>query len=53
MEHEYLAAGQERRVDLEGRILRRRTDQGDAALLHERQKSILLRLVKAVDFVDE
>ena len=48
-----LAAGEQGRNDLEGRILRRRTDQDDGARFHGPEQGILLRLVEAVDFVDE
>ena len=51
LQHEDLAPGQERAVHLEGRILGGGADQHDAALLHKGKESVLLRLVKAVDFV--
>ncbi len=44
---------QERGVDLEVGILGRRTDQRDRAVLDVRQQGILLRLVEAVDLVEE
>ena len=47
------AAGEQRRYDLEGGIFRGRADQADVALLHVRQESILLRLIEAVNLVDE
>ena len=53
MQHEHLAAGKKRAVHLEGRIFRGRADEHDAALLHEGQKGVLLRLVEAVYFVHE
>ena len=53
LQDEHLAAREQRPVDLEGRILRRRADEDDAAALDEREKRVLLRLVEAVDFVDE
>ena len=53
LQDKHLAARQERRVDLEGRILGRRADEDDGPLLDERQERILLRLVEAVDFVDK
>src|SRR5690606_2570231 len=46
-------AGQERRVDLEGGVLRRRSDQDDSAVLYIGEKGILLGFVEAVNFVDE
>ena len=53
LQHEHLAPGQQRAVDLKGRILRRRADQHDAPLLHEGQKRVLLGLVEAVNFIHE
>ena len=53
VEDEDLAAGEQRGVDLEGGVLRRGADEDDAALLDERQEGVLLRLVEAVDLVDE
>ena len=44
---------QERGVDLEVRVLRRRADERDGAVLDVRQERVLLRLVEAVDLVDE
>ncbi len=53
LEREDLAAAQERRVDREERILRRRADQDDAPFLHIRQQHVLLRAVEAVQLVHE
>ena len=48
------AGPREQRADhFEGRILGRRADQGDGAVFHVRQDHVLLRLVEAVDLVDE
>ena len=44
---------EQRRVHLERRVLRRRADQRDRAVLDVRQDDVLLRLVEAVDLVDE
>ena len=44
---------EQRRVDLEVRVLGRRADQGQEPLLHGRQQRVLLRLVEAVDLVQE
>ena len=44
---------EQRRVDLEVRVLGRRPDQGDEALLNRGQQRILLGLVEAVDLVQE
>ena len=44
---------QERRIDLERRVLRRGPEQRDIAVLDVRQHDVLLRLVEAVDLVDE
>ena len=43
----------QRRVDLEVRVLGGRADQGDEPLLDRRQERVLLRLVEAVDLVEE
>ena len=48
-----LAARQQSRVDLEVRVLRGRADERDEPLLHGGQERILLRLVEAVDLVEE
>ncbi len=40
-------------IDLERRVLRRRADQHDVAGLDVGQERVLLRLVEAVDLVDE
>ena len=48
-----LAAGEQRRVHLEVRVLRRRADQRQQAFLHRGQQGILLGLVEAVDLVEE
>ena len=53
LQHKDLAAGQKSPVDLEGRVLCRRADQDDRAFLHKGQKSVLLRFVEPVDFVDK
>ena len=47
------ATRQQRRVDLEVRVLGGRADQRDHALLDRRQQRVLLRLVEAVDLVEE
>ena len=53
LEDEDARPRQERGVELEGRVLGRRADQRDRAVLHHRQEGILLRAVEAVDLVDE
>ncbi len=53
LEHHDARAGEERRDDLEGWILRRRAEQHDRAALDVREQRVLLRLVEAVDLVDE
>ena len=50
---ENLRARNERRVDEEERVVRGRADEPDDAALHIRQQHVLLRLVEAVDFVNE
>src|SRR6266851_4784275 len=47
------ASRQQRGIDLERRVLRRRSDQPDRPALDIRQKRILLGLVEAVNLVDE
>ena len=44
---------EQRRVDLEVRVLRRRPDQRHEPVLDRRQERVLLRLVEAVDLVEE
>ena len=53
LQHEDLRARQQRGVHLERRVLGRRADQHDVAGLDARQEGVLLRLVEAVDLVDE
>ena len=53
LQHINGCARQQRAVDLERWILRRRTDERNQTLLDVRQKRVLLRLVEAVDLVDE
>jgi hypothetical protein len=48
-----LSSRQEGGVDLEVGVLRRRTDQRDHSLLDAGQERILLRLVEAMDLVEE
>ena len=53
LEHQDTGARQQRRDELEGRILGRRADQHDGPVSHDRQKGILLGTVEAIDLVDE
>ena len=53
VQHEDARAREQRRVDFERRVLRRRADQRDRAVLHVRQDGVLLRFVEAMNFVDE
>ena len=53
LQHVHGRARQQRVVDLERRVLRRRADERDQAALDEGQEGVLLRLVEAVHFVDE
>ena len=46
-------AGDQRAVDLEVRVLGGRADEDHGAVLDEREEVVLLRLVEAVDLVDE
>ena len=52
-EAEHAAARQEGGDDLEGRVLGGGPDQSHRAVLDVRQDGVLLRLVEAVDLVDE
>ncbi len=53
LQHKHLAPGKQSGVDLKRRIFRCRADQDDAALLYKGKESILLSLIKAMDFIDE
>ena len=53
LQAEQVAAGQQRGVDVETRVVRGRADQPHAALLDVRQQQVLLRLVEPVQLVDE
>ena len=52
-EDEHLASRQEGGVQLEGRVLRRRSDEGHRTLLHIWQECILLGLIETMDLVHE
>ena len=52
-EHQNLRPRQKCRVQLEGRVFGGRAHQQDRPVLHMRQEPVLLRLVEAVDLVDE
>jgi hypothetical protein len=52
-QHEDARTREQRRVDLERRVLGRGADERDRAVLDVRQHRVLLRLVEAVDLVDE
>ena len=51
--HEHLRSRQECGVDLERRVFGGRADEDDVAGLDARQEGVLLRLVEAVNLVDE
>ena len=53
LEAEQAGARQQGRVHLEIGVLGRRADQDDRAVLDMRQQGVLLRLVPAVDLIDE
>ena len=53
LQHVDRRARQQRAVHLERRILGRRADERDEPLLDVRQERVLLRLVEAMDLVDE
>ena len=53
VEDQHARARQKRGVELEGRVLGRRADQDDRAVLHDRQEAVLLGAVEAMDLVDE
>ena len=50
---QYLAAREQGRIDLEARVLGRRADERDGAVLDIRQEAVLLGAVEAVDLVHE
>src|SRR5438046_5439324 len=52
-EDQHLAAREERGIQLEARVLGRRADERDRAVLDIRQEAVLLRAVEAVDLVHE
>src|SRR5262245_9092982 len=53
IQYEDLKARKQSRVDLERRILGGRADQDDRPVFDVGQEGVLLRLVEAVDFVNE
>ena len=53
LQAQHPAAGQEGGIDLEGRVLRGRADEGQRAVFHGRQHGVLLQLVESMDLVDE
>ena len=53
LQHQHAAAREQRRVELEGRVLRGRTDEQHVPPLDKRQEGVLLRLVEAVNLVHE
>ena len=53
LELKNLGARHQRGVDEEKRVMRGRPNQAHQAAFHVRQQHILLRLVEAVDFINE
>ena len=53
LERQHAGARQKSGIELEGRVLRRRADQNDRAVFHDRQEAVLLGAVEAMDLVDE
>ena len=53
LEGEHARPRQERRIELEGRVLGGGADEHDRAVFHMRQEGVLLGAVEAVDLVDE
>ena len=53
LEDQHAGARQERRVQLERRVLGGGADERDGAVLHDRQERVQLGPVEAVDLVDE
>ena len=53
LQHVHRRARQQRRDDLERRVLGGRADEGEEARLDVRQEGVLLALVEAMDLVDE
>ena len=50
-ENKNLTPGEQSRIDLERRVFRSGTNKNNTSLLYKRQKSILLRLIEAMDLV--
>src|SRR5271154_123439 len=48
-----LAAAHERRIHRKKRILRRGSDQNDQSRFNIREQNILLRAIKAMDFIEK
>src|SRR5256712_10516360 len=53
LQDEYATPRQQRAPELEARVLGRRADQGDRAVLDPREEGVLLRLVEVVDLIAE
>ena len=53
LQPEQVAAREQRRVHVESRVMRRRTDQADVPFLNVGQQQVLLGFVKAVQLVNE
>ena len=53
LQDKYPAAGQKRRIDFKGRILRGGPDEDNAALFHIGKEGVLLGFVKAMDLIHE
>ena len=53
LEDEHAGPRQQRRIELEGRVLGGGAHQNDGAVFHMRQEGVLLAAVEAVDLVDE
>ena len=53
VKHKYFTARKQRAVDLERRVFCGRADQNDAAFFDKGEEGVLLRLVEAVNLIDE
>ena len=52
-QYQDLAPRQQRRIELEARVLGGRPDEGHRAVLDKREETVLLGAVEAMDFVHE
>ena len=53
IEPQHLGARQQRRIELEARVLGGGANKRDGPILHHRQEAVLLGAIEAMDFIDE